>query len=339
MTARRLAIGLVPLLLVATACGEDGSGGTTSDSGKELDKVTLTLNWYPYGEHAPFYYGKQQKIFEKHGIDLDIQAGQGSQKTVQATGAGQTDFGWADTPALLSGVDSGVKVKSLGVFLQTTPSSVQFFESKGIKTPADLKGKTIAGTAGDALSKTFPIFLKKNNLAESDVKVQNTDPAGKIAAVISGKTDGLLGYASDQGPTMQNKAKKQVGYLRFSENGLNFYSNGLITGQKFLTGNKDVAARMVKAVSESFAAAEKAPEPAVGAMQGASEQLPPKEVLSEQFKTTLTLLHTQATEGKAPGVNTDADWQQTIDVFAEAGLVKSPKAVTDYWDNAAALKG
>jgi NitT/TauT family transport system substrate-binding protein len=138
---------------------------------------------------------------------------------------------------------------------------------------------------------------------------------------------------------MQNKAKKPVGYLRFSENGLNFYSNGLITGQNFLTGKKDVAARMVKAVSESFAAAEKAPEPAVAAMQGASEQLPPKEVLSEQFKTTLSLLHTQATEGKAPGVNTDADWQQTIDVFAEAGLVKSPRAVTDYWDSATALKG
>ncbi|WP_037776952.1 ABC transporter substrate-binding protein, partial [Streptomyces pristinaespiralis] len=198
------------MLLAATACGGDDSGTSTSSSGKKLDKVTLTLNWYPYGEHAPFYYGKQQKIFEKHGIDLDIRAGQGSQKTVQATGAGQTDFGWADTPAVLSGVDAGVKVKSLGVFLQTTPSSVQFFESQNIKSPADLKGRTIAGTAGDALSKTFPIFLEKNGLSESDVKVQNTDPAGKIAAVISGKTDGLLGYASDQGPTMQNKAKKPV---------------------------------------------------------------------------------------------------------------------------------
>ncbi|MGW1545028.1 ABC transporter substrate-binding protein [Streptomyces sp. NPDC002309] len=339
MTARRVLIGLVPLLLVATACGEDGSDQSTSASGKKLDKVTLTLNWYPYGEHAPFYYGKQQKIFEKHGIDLTIQAGQGSQKTVQATGAGQTDFGWADTPAVLSGVDSGVKVKSLGVFLQTTPSSVQFFASQGIESPADLKGRTIAGTAGDALSKTFPIFLEKNGLAVSDVKVQNTDPAGKIAAVISGKTDGLLGYASDQGPTMQNKAKKPVAYLRFSEHGLNFYSNGLIAGERFLTERKDVAARMAEAVSESFAAAEKSPDPAVAAMEGASEQLPPEEVLSEQFRTTLTLLHTQATEGKAPGVNTEADWQQTIDVFAEAGLVKNPKAVADYWDSATATKG
>lgn len=339
MHARRLLIGAVPLVLVATACGGGDASTTTSDSGKKLDRVTLTLNWYPYGEHAPFYYGKQQKIFEKHGIDLEVRAGQGSQKTVQATAAGQTDFGWADTPALLSGVDQGVKVKSLGVFLQTTPASVQSFDAEGITAPADLKGRTIAGTAGDALSKTFPIFLKKNGIGESDVKVQNTDPAGKIAAVISGKTDGLLGYASDQGPTMQDKAKKPVSYLRFSEHGLNFYSNGLLAGQKILAVKPELARRMVQAVSEAWTAAAKAPGPAVAAMQGASEQLPPEAVLSEQFATTLTLLHTEATEGQAPGVNTEADWQQTIDVFAEAGMVASPEAVTEYWDTKTALKG
>ncbi len=339
MHARRLLIGAVPLVLVATACGGEDASTTTNDSGKKLDRVTLTLNWYPYGEHAPFYYGKQQKIFEKHGIDLEVRAGQGSQKTVQATAAGQTDFGWADTPALLSGVDQGVKVKSLGVFLQTTPASVQSFGAEGISKPADLKGRTIAGTAGDALSKTFPIFLKKNGIGESDVKVQNTDPAGKIAAVISGKTDGLLGYASDQGPTMQDKAKKPVSYLRFSEHGLNFYSNGLLAGQTVLATKPELARRMVAAVSEAWTAAAKAPGPAVTAMQGASEQLPPESVLSEQFATTLTLLHTEATEGQAPGTNTEADWQQTIDVFAEAGMVASPKAVAEYWDTKTALKG
>ncbi|MGY0020080.1 ABC transporter substrate-binding protein [Streptomyces sp. YJ-C3] len=342
MPPRRLLTATVPLALLAlaaTACGGGSDTTSTSDSGKKLDKVTLTLNWYPYGEHAPFYYGKQRKIFEKHGIDLDIRAGQGSQKTVQATGAGQTDFGWADTPAVLAGVDQGVQVRSLGVFLQTTPASVQSFAAQGIATPADLKGTTIAGTAGDALSKTFPIFLKKNGIAESDVKVQNTDPAGKIAAVISGKTDGLLGYASDQGPTMQDKAKKDVAYLRFSEHGLNFYSNGLIAGRKTLTGRGDLARRMATAVSESWTAAEKSPQPAVAAMDGASEQLPPAGVLAEQFRTTLTLLHTQATRGKAPGVNTEADWQQTIDVFAQAGLVKSAKPVEQYWDADNAMKG
>ncbi|GLF98472.1 ABC transporter substrate-binding protein [Streptomyces yaizuensis] len=340
MIARRTLSGLLPLLLLtATACGDDTGGTTTIESGRKLDRVTLTLNWYPYGEHAPFYYGERRKIFEKHGIDLTVRAGQGSQKTVQATGAGRTDFGWADTPALLAGVDSGVGVRSLGVFLQTTPASVQFLASEGISAPADLVGRTVAGTAGDALSRTFPVFLRRNGIAESDVAVRNTDPAGKIAAVISGRTDALLGYASDQGPTMRHKSGREVGYLRFAEHGLNFYSNGLIVSERRLNQRKDLAARMVRAVSESFAAARRAPGDAVAAMKGASGQLPPAPVLTEQLTTTLGLLHTPATRGRAPGVNTEADWQRTIDVFAQAGLVKDPKPVREYWDSTVGPKG
>ncbi|MGI8332600.1 ABC transporter substrate-binding protein [Actinomadura scrupuli] len=338
MKPRALVLVLVPILAITAACG-GGEGTTTGASGKKLDKVTLTLNWYPYGEHAPFYYGKKQRIFEKHGLDLQISAGQGSQKTVQATGAGRTDFGWADTPALLAGVSTGLPVKSIGVFLQTTPASVQSFTDKGIRKPADLKGRRIAGTAGDALSRTFPAFLKKNGLKDSDVRVQNTDPAGKIAAVMSGQTDGLLGYASDQGPTMHNKSGKAVSYLRFSDFGLNFYSNGLLVGERTLKSRSDLVKRMAAATSEAWTAAERDPAGAVAAMQGASQQLPPAGVLAEQFKTTLTLLHTSATQGKAPGVNTEADWRQTIEVFTQTGVIGKAEPPTTYWDPALAPQG
>ena len=336
MTRRPIAIVLVPVLALATACG-GGSEKTKSASGKELDKVTLTLNWYPYGEHAPFYYGKKQGIFEEHGIALAIRAGQGSQKTVQAAAAGQTDFGWADTSALAPAVEKGVPVKSIGVFLQTTPASVQAFTSAGIKTPNDLRGKTIAGTAGDALTASFPALLKRNDIPVSDVKIQNTDPAGKIAAVISGKTDGLVGFANDQGPTMAAKSGKPVSYLRFAEFGLNYYSNGLIAGERKLDEG-DLAKRMAAATSEAWAAAQQAPDAAVASMKGASEQLPPPKVLSEQFATTLTLLHTPATRGKAPGVNTDADWKQTIAVFKQTGVLTRTAAPSSYWDASAGVK-
>lgn len=339
MKPRLLAVALIPVVAVATACGGDSGKKTKSASGKELDKVTLTLNWYPYGEHAPFYYGKKQKIYEKHGIDLQINAGQGSQKTVQAVGAGQTDIGWADTPALLAGVDKGLPVKSVGVFLQTTPAAVQSFSAKGIKKPADLKGRRIAGTAGDALSRTFPAFLKKNGLTDKDVRIQNTDPAGKIAAVMSGQVDGLLGYASDQGPTMQNKSGKPVSYLRFSEFGLNFYSNGLLVGDRKLKSSPDIIKRMVAATAEAWTAAEQDQPGAVAAMQGASAQLPPAKVLTEQFKTTLTLLHTDATKGKAPGVNTEADWRQTIDVFTQTGVISKAQPPATYWNAQLAPQG
>ena len=337
MKFRMLIAALVPLLALA-ACG-GGSDKTTAADGKQLDKVTLTLNWYPYGEHAPFYYGKAQKIYEKHGIDLTIQPGQGSQKTIQATAAGRTDFGWADTPALLAGVSQGMKVKSIGVFLQTTPSAVQFFSDKNIKSPADLKGKTIASTAGDALSKTFPAFLKVNGLQASDVKLQNLDAAGKMAATIAGQTDALLGFATDQGPTVQEKASKPVSYLKFADYGLNFYSNGLLTAQKNLTEKKDLVMRMVAATSEAWTAAQGDEAGAVDAMKGASEQLPSAAVIKQQFSATLKLLHTDATQGKAPGVNDEGDWKKTIAVFADAGVIDKAQDPSAYWDVSFAPKG
>ncbi|EHR60199.1 ABC transporter substrate-binding protein [Saccharomonospora cyanea] len=319
-------------LLFAAGCGGSGPETTTNAEGKELTKVTLTLNWYPYGEHAPFYYGKTEGIYEDHGIDLEIRAGQGSQKTVQATAAGQTDFGWADTPALLAGVSQGLDVKSVGVFLQTTPSSVQFFSEQGIDSVADLKGKTIATTAGDALSATFPAFLAANGLSENDVKTQNTDAAGKMAAVMSGQTDALLGYATDQGPTMQEKAGKEVSYLRFADHGLNFYSNGLLTSQDMLDEHRDLVRRMVDATSEAWAAASQDQQAAVAAMEGASEQLPSAQVLADQLASTLELLHTENTEGQRPGVNVEEDWRATIEVFHSAGVISKAEEPSAYWE-------
>jgi NitT/TauT family transport system substrate-binding protein len=338
MRPRTLAVlTALPALLLTASCGS-GSSSSSSSGKPKRDDVSLTLNWYPYGEHAPLYYGLKKGIFAKYGIDLHIKAGQGSGATVQAVGAGHSDFGWADTPALMSGVSKGIPVKSIGVFLQTTPASVQSLASQHITTPADLKGKTIAGTAGDALSKTFPMFLDRNGLSVSDVKIQNTNAAGKISAVISGQVNGLLGNANDQGPTIAAKTNKAMKAMRFSEFGLNYYSDGLIASTSELK-KTDLVTRMVKAVSESWTAASKDPQAAVDAMSGASQQLPTAAVLLDQFKTTLTLLHTPATQALAPGANTAADWQKTVDTVFKAGLVPAAKPVATYWDESLALKG
>jgi NitT/TauT family transport system substrate-binding protein len=324
--SRSVLFGLVAVLAAVATCCTPAGGNAAGD------KVTLLLNWYPYGEHAPFYYGKQRGVFAKYGIDLTIQPGQGSGRTVQATSAGQADFGWADTPALLSAVDQGMHVVSVGVYLQTTPASVQFFGDKGIKTPADLKGRTVATTAGDALSRTFPIFLKANGLGPDDVVLQNTDAAGKIAAVISGRTDALLGNATDQGPTVQEKAGKPVTAMRFADHGLNFFSDGLITASGNLTAKKDLVRRMAEATSAAWQQAAQDPKAAVAAMRGASAQLPSAAVLAQQFAATLTLLHTDATKNLPPGVDDESDWRATISVLADAGLIKHPQPPSGYWD-------
>ncbi|WP_046472564.1 ABC transporter substrate-binding protein, partial [Allosalinactinospora lopnorensis] len=84
--------------------------------------------------------------------------------TVQTVGAGESDFGWADTSALVAMASEAIPVQSLGVYLQTGPSSVQFFADKDIEEPSDLQGMTLASTEGDSLHTLFPMFLAANDL-------------------------------------------------------------------------------------------------------------------------------------------------------------------------------
>src|SRR4051794_2452871 len=71
------------------------------------DKVVLMLNWYVYGEHAPFYYGKAKGIHAAKNIALKIQKARGSPATPQAVAAKTADFGYVDVPTMMRAAVKG----------------------------------------------------------------------------------------------------------------------------------------------------------------------------------------------------------------------------------------
>src|SRR3954464_7693993 len=175
---------------------------------RAADKVVLMLNWYVYGEHAPFYYGREKGLYAAEGIDLDIQEGRGSAVTVQAVAAGSATFGYVDVPTMIKAAAKGAPVKAVGVALQTSAMSVMGFSEKNIKTPKDIVGKTVAMTPGDSMSQIWPLFLKKTGLQETQFKTVSGDAQTKLNAVINGQADLLLGYLMDQNIKVQDATKK-----------------------------------------------------------------------------------------------------------------------------------
>lgn len=324
---RRIGI-FVTAITCALAAG-CGDGGGSDGDGDGAQEVTLTLNWVPYGEHAPFYYGVSEGIYEDAGIDLRIRPGNGSGTTVQQVAQQQTDFGWADTPALLLGVTAGMPVRSLGVYLQKGPASLEFFAEQNISEPADLKGKTVAATPGDAMYATFPAWLEQNGLSESDIKLVNVDPSGKIAALAEGKADVILGFFHDQAPTIEDLTGKEVDTLLYADSGMNLLGTGIIANEEMIADDPELVEAFVKATRESWLAAAEDPEAAVKAMEENAGETPPANVLKEQLDLTIPLLNL---EGGDAGSNTEEQWQETIDLLAEAEMLEEPGAPEDYWD-------
>ena len=285
------------------------------------DKVTLMLNWYVYGEHAPFYYGKEKGIYAAEGIDLEIQEGRGSAVTTQAVTAKTANFGYVDVPTMIKAAAKGAPVLSVGVLLQTSPMSAMGFEEKNIRKPEDIKGKTVAMTPGDSMSQIWPLFLKKAGLKESDFKVVSGDAQTKLNAVINGQADLLLGYVMDQSMKIKDATGKKVFPIRFADYDVNLISSGIIANAEWVKENEDLVRRFMSASTKAVEAAEKAPKEAAQAILNALPKGGKPDTLTEGFELTIPLYRTAETKGKRPFQVTDANMANSVALLVEYGGV------------------
>ncbi len=183
------------------------------------DKVVLMLNWYVYGEHAPFYYGKAKGIYAAENIDLEIQEGRGSAATTQAVAAKTADFGYVDVPTMMRAAIKGAPVIATGVLLQTSPMSVMGLVDKNIRKPEDIKGKTVAITPADSMTQIWPLFLKKTGLKETDFTTVAGDAPDQAERCDqrTGRSAARLRHGpvdEDQGRHRQGRLSDQVRRLR-----------------------------------------------------------------------------------------------------------------------------
>lgn len=315
--------------LIAAALA--ASAATLAAPARAADKVTVLLNWYVYGEHAPFFYGKEKGIYAAEGIDLDIQEGRGSAVTMQAVAAKTVAFGYADVPTMIRAAAKGAPLVSPGVALQRNPMSVMGFTDKNIRKPDDIKGRIVATTPGDSMSQIWPLFLKKTGLKEGDFKVVSGDGQTKLNAVINGQADLLLGYVMDQSMKIKDATGKSVFPIMFADHGVNLVSSGIVAHRDTLKDNPDLVRRFMAATTKAFEGAEKDPAGAVEAILKALPKAGKAETLKEGFELTIPLYRTDETKGRRPFQVTDSNMDESVKLLVDYGgvdaaAVKDPKA-------------
>src|SRR5262245_29997047 len=299
------------------------------------DKVTLMLNWYVYGEHAPFYYGKEKGIYAAEGIDLEIQEGRGSATVTQVVAAKTVPFGYVDVPTMMRAAVKGAPVTAVGVALQTNPMSVMGFAEKNIRKPEDIKGKTVATTPGDSLSQIWPLFLKKAGLKEADFKVVSGDAVTKLNAVINGQADLLLGYVMDQSMKIKDATGKDVYAIKFADYGINLVSSGIIAHRDVIKDNPDLVKRFMAASTRAIEAAIKDPSGAARAILVSNPKGGKIDTLTQGFELTVPLYRDPAGQANRPFGVADANMTDTVNVMVEYGGLdaKAKENVKDYYTN------
>jgi NitT/TauT family transport system substrate-binding protein len=229
------------------------------------EKIVFSLNWTPQAQHVPYFAALGGKIYEAEGLDVEIQKGNGSSKTIQRVALGDATFGLASAINLVQAKSKGIdNVVMIGAVFSKSPQLMVSLKKNNYTSPKDVAGKKVATTAFAALKHMLPIFLQRNNVTEP-AEIVLMDSGVIFQAVISGKADFGDNYLPNL-PTWIKLAKeqnKELNVLKFEDFGVDHYDLMLLGNKDYMQKNPEATRKFLKATYAGYAFSKKNPEQAV----------------------------------------------------------------------------
>lgn len=203
--AKSLVLLLLGVVLLLGGCSGNQNGSVTPASQtnvtnnpaeekeeKPKELVRLRLANLAVGLGSAYHeLGKEQGIFEKHGIQLEvINFIKGGAEATAGVASGQVDMGSYGTP-ILTGISKGLPIK---IVAAPAVKGMQFVlvGRKGIESVQDLRGKTVAtGALGGGNHQSFLKILEVEGVLEEEVNIVATGGTDAAMILQSGRVDAV----------------------------------------------------------------------------------------------------------------------------------------------------
>ena len=230
---------LICLALIVGCTGEtDKSGETSTQNSKQLEEVSLVLNWYPEAEHGGYYAALVHGFYEETGLKVTILPGGPNAPVLQKVDRKSVTFGVTNADRVLLGRAQDANVVAVMSPLQTSPRCIMVHESSGIETLAGLKDLTLAMNSGA----TWAQFLRKR-LPLENVRVVD---GASVAKFLEDKNYAQQGYVFSE-PFVARSKGGDPRSLLVSELGFNPYTSLLIAHGDTIAEQPDTVRKMVEA--------------------------------------------------------------------------------------------
>lgn len=294
-------------------------------------KIRFQLDWIPYGRHAPYYVALEKRYYASSGLDVTIAQGTGSVPGLRALGTGRVDFLFGDIGSMIAlRSRDGVRAKALACVYQKTPNTIFFIKGTGISKPKDLEGKKLAYSPGDNV--LFPAFAIANGIDESKITWLSADPNTKNVMLLNRNADSMMTYIFTK-PVLEKAAKSGdvIDGFIYSDWGVDFYSNGILAMEDYVSKNPDVVRNFVQATMKGIQYALANPAEAVSIMKKHQPQL--NEVVAVKEIEILRELTPAGGTDKRLGRMTPEKMQQTVDLTTKYLDLRSAVAADQVFTN------
>jgi len=205
-----------------------------------------------YGGHAGFqsalWVAKDLKIFDKHGLDVEIIMITGSARSVAALFGGSTQFATGSATGPLAAAVRGSDVKIIAASYNKFPYA--FVVKPDIRSPKDLRGKKInILNFGGSNDLALQLALKEWGIKQTEVQVIiGGDAPTRMGSLMAGRMDATI--LSPPHLTIAVQAGYRV-LADMGEMSANFPQSTLNTRGSLLREKRDMVKRFVRSYAEA----------------------------------------------------------------------------------------
>jgi len=309
------------------------AGLLTGSRAEAQDKLSVRLDFSPWGVQAAMHLAKNKGWFKEANLDVDIQDGRGSGNTIQLVNAGQVDVGQVQVGLVGSARAQGATIRSIATFQRKTDLCILVDRSSPVDKVADLKGKTVVVFAASPWAPFIDLYLKSGGMTRDDVKVEFVDPAALWGTYTAKRADGLMSTVGSALPVAEGPRPSKC--LLASDAGITFPSYGLVAREDTIAAKGAALKRLIQVQQRAWTHLKTNPQDGVQAMiaERPDARLNP-DILLGQIKLTLDYFDTPASAGKPIGWQAKEDWEAALKSMEAAGVVKAGWNVSDYYTNA-----
>jgi NitT/TauT family transport system substrate-binding protein len=130
--------------LFVSGCGTaDSTSPSTTTSSGGVTKIKLQLQWFFQAQFAGYIAAVDKGFYKEQGLDVQLLEGAVDIVPQTVLAQGKADYAVAWVPKALASREQGAQITDVGQIFARSGTYQVAFANKGIKSPADFKGKKV----------------------------------------------------------------------------------------------------------------------------------------------------------------------------------------------------
>src|SRR5260221_9255229 len=218
-----------------------------------LQPVSVRLNWFKQAQYAGMFVAVEKGFYKDAGLIVSFREYQDGLDQTEEVAQKKVDFAINTAVELLSGVNSGKKVKGIAVIYQTSPESFASLSVKKILTPNDWRGKVLGAKGGNKEAVVlYNWLLTKFSIPRSSVVLKDLDYSITEGQDLqSRRADVVDIYRNDETRTLETKGIK-YNLITPETYGINAYGDNIIASDALISDNPQLVQAFVQATLKGW---------------------------------------------------------------------------------------